>query len=86
MKKRIVSVFMVVSMSFTLFYPEISLNDNVLIIEEDADFEEIEGKLSKEFWESVSIEDVSMLDLMRAKKGEKKFKLKFLEWISGFSK
>jgi len=30
MKKRAISLFLVVSMSFTFFYPSLSLNDNVL--------------------------------------------------------
>ena len=38
MKKRAISLFLVISMSFTFFYPELALNDNVLEIEDNDEF------------------------------------------------
>lgn len=78
MKKRAISLFLVVSMSFTLFYPSLSLNDNVLTCVEEETLEDetiiLDGK------------EISLLELMRAPKSEKKFKLKLFEWISEFCK
>lgn len=74
MKKKAISLFLVISMSFTLFYPSLSLNDNVLECVSEEDLEN--GKVQIDGCE------VSLTDLMRAPRSEKKFKLKFLEWIS----
>ena len=70
MKKRVISLFLVVSMSFTFFYPSLSLNDNVLeCVEED-------GKIVLDGWE------ISLTELMRKPQSEKKYKLRLWEWIS----
>lgn len=70
MKKRAISLFLVVSMSFTFFYPSLSLNDNVLeCVEED-------GKIVLDGWE------ISLTELMRKPQSEKKYKLRLWEWIS----
>ena len=73
MKKRAVSLFLVISMGFTFFYPTLSLNDNVL----------------KVFWENgshkivdLSGDEISLTELMRAPKEKKQYKLKLLEWIN----
>lgn len=69
MKKRAISLFLVVSMSFTLFYPNLSLNDNVLEI--------VSG-------EEVYFDgnDISLTELLRMPKGERKYRLKLLEWFN----
>ncbi len=41
MKKRAISLFLVVTMSFSLFYPSLTLNDNVCIAEYEEDEEVI---------------------------------------------
>ena len=70
MKKRAISLFLVVSMSFTFFYPSLSLNDNVLeCVEED-------GKIVLDGW------GISLTELMRKPQSEKKYKLRLWEWIS----
>lgn len=78
MKKRAISFFLVVSMSFTLFYPSLSLNDNVLecVAEEDLEGETV----------ILDGQEISLTQLMRAPQSEKKFKLKLLEWISELCK
>lgn len=65
MKKRAISLFLVVCMSFTLFYPNLSFNDNVCIIEEE--FEDEIG--------------ITLTEFLKAPRSEKKFKLKLLELI-----
>ena len=74
MKKRAISLFLVVSMSFTLFYPSLSLNDNVLTCVEEEDLED----------ETVILDgrEVSLMELMRARGSEKRYRLKLLEWLS----
>ena len=69
MKKRAISLFLVVSMSFTLFYPNLSLNDNVLEI--------VSG-------EEVYFDgnDISLTELLRMPKGERKYRLKLLKWFN----
>ena len=74
MKKRAMSLFLAVSMSFTLFYPELSLNDNVL---EDVSYEK-----SEEETVEINGEKISLTQLLRMPRGEKKFKLRLLEWFS----
>lgn len=74
MKKRAISLFLVISMSFTLFYPRLSLNDNVLECVSEEDLED--GKVL------IDGDEISLTELLRAPRSEKKFKLKFLEWIS----
>ncbi len=74
MKKRAISLFLVISMSFTLFYPSLSLNDNVLECVSEEDLED--GKVL------IDGDEISLTELLRAPRSEKKFKLKFLEWIS----
>ena len=74
MKKRAISLFLVVSMSFTLFYPSLSLNDNVLECVEEEDLED--GTIL------LDGQEISLTQLMRTPKSDKKFKLKFLEWFS----
>ena len=70
MKKRAISLFLVVSMSFTLCYPSLSLNDNALeCVEED-------GKIVLDGWE------ISLTELIRKPQSEKKYKLRLWEWIS----
>lgn len=70
MKKRAISLFLIVSMSFTLCYPSLALNDNVLeCVEED-------GKIVLDGWE------ISLTELMRKPQSEKKYKLRLWEWIS----
>lgn len=71
MKKRAISLFLVVSMSFTLFYPELSLNDNVL---ECVDEDETE------------CEEISLSEFLRMPRSEKKYKLRLLEWFSEICK
>ena len=71
MKKRAISLFLVVSMSFTLFYPELSLNDNVL---ECVDEDETE------------CEEISLSEFLRMPRTEKKYKLRLLEWFSEICK
>lgn len=74
MKKRAMSLFLAVSMSFTLFYPSLSLNDNVLECISEEDLEDgtivLDGR------------EVSLTKLLRAEKSDKIFKLKLLEWIN----
>lgn len=71
MKKRTISLFLAVSMSFTLFYPSLSLNDNVLeCVSEDEMTEEIEE------------DELSMIQILRLPRSEKKYKLRLLEWLS----
>ena len=71
MKKRAISSFLVVSMSFTLFYPELSLNDNVL---ECVDEDETECR------------EISLSEFLRMPRSEKKYKLRLLEWFSEICK
>lgn len=74
MKKRAISLFLVVSMSFTLFYPGLSLNNNVLTCVEEEDLED----------ETIILDgrEGTLMELMRAPRSEKKYKLKLLEWLS----
>lgn len=65
MKKRAISLFLVISMSFTLLYPNLSLNDNVCIMEE-------------EFSDEM---EITLTELLKAPRSEKKFKLRLLELI-----
>ncbi len=65
MKKRAISLFLVISMSFTLLYPNLSLNDNVCITEEEV-LDEM---------------GITLSELLRAPRSEKKFKFKLLELI-----
>lgn len=73
MKKKAVALFLTVSMSFTYFYPNLSLNDNVLKC------------VNEETGEELAVIDgyeISMAELMRKPAGEKKFKLRLFEWLS----
>ena len=71
MKKRTISLFLAVSMSFTLFYPSLSLNDNVLeCVSED------------EMTEEIDEDELSMIRILRLPRSEKKYKLRLLEWLS----
>lgn len=74
MKKRAISLFLAVSMSFTLFYPELSLNDNVLECVSD---DETESK--KQLWDG---NEISLTEFLRMPRSEKKYKLRLLEWFS----
>lgn len=74
MKKRAISLFLAVSMSFTLFYPELSLNDNVLECVSD---EETESK--KQLCDD---NEISLTEFLRMPRSEKKYKLRLLEWFS----
>lgn len=74
MKKRAISLFLVVSMSFTLFYPNLSLNDNVLEIVSGEDMEQ-----SRVYFDG---NDISLTELLRMPKGERKYRLKLLEWFN----
>lgn len=65
MKKRAISLFLVISMSFTLLYPNLSLNDNVCM-------------MGEEFSDEM---DITLTELLKAPRSEKKFKLKLLELI-----
>ena len=71
MKKRAISLFLVVSISFTLFYPELSLNDNVL---ECVDEDETECG------------EISLSEFLRMPRTEKKYKLRLLEWFNEICK
>lgn len=71
MKKRAVSLFLAVSMSFTLFYPELSLNDNV-----------VECVGEEEMTEETDEDELSMIQILRLKRSEKKYKLRLFEWLS----
>lgn len=77
MKKRAISLFLVVSMSFTFFYPSLSFNDNVLeCVEEDSE-------------EEITVLDgheISLTELMRTPKNRKKYKLRLLEWMNEICK
>lgn len=73
MKKRAISLFLAVSMSFTLFYPELSLNDNVLECVDETD-EENEKVMPYDG-------EVSLTELLRMPRSEKKYKLRLLEWL-----
>lgn len=71
MKKRTITLFLAVSMSFTLFYPSLSLNDNVLeCVSED------------EMTEEIDEDELSMIQILRLPRSEKKYKLRLLEWLS----
>ena len=71
MKKRAMSLFLVISMSFTFFYPELALNDNVLEYIEETP----EGEVYiKEF-------HIGIKELLQMPKSERKYKLKLLEWF-----
>ncbi len=74
MKKRAMSLFLVISMSYTLFYPELSLNDNVVQCVEDDDLED----------ETVILDgqEISLMELLRMPKSQKKYKLRLWEWLS----
>lgn len=74
MKKRAISLFLVISMSYTLFYPELSLNDNVVQCVEDDDLED----------ETVIMDgqEISLMELLRMPKSQKKYKLRLWEWLS----
>lgn len=74
MKKRAISLFLAVSMSFTLFYPELSLNDNVLECVDETDVEN-EKVMPYD-------DEVSLTELLRMPRSEKKYKLRLLEWLS----
>ena len=65
MKKRAMSLFLVISMSFTLLYPNLSLNDNVCIMEE-------------EFSDEM---EITLTELLKAPRSEKKFRIRLLELI-----
>lgn len=65
MKKRAISLFLVISMSFTLLYPNLSLNDNVCIMEE-------------EFSDEM---EITLTELLKAPRSEKKFRIRLLELI-----
>lgn len=81
MKKRAISLFLTVSISFTLFYPELSLNDNVLEVVKKEEFRgESTGVWLEEY------DEISLARLLRAPRGEKEFKLKFLDWFSEICK
>ncbi len=71
MKKRTIALFLAVSMSFTLFYPSLSLNDNVL---ERVSEEEMEEEMDED--------ELSMIQILRLPRSEKKYKLRLLEWLS----
>ena len=70
MKKRAMSLFLAVSMSFTLFYPSLSLNDNV-----------VECVSEEEMIEEADRDEFTMIQILRLKKSEKKYKFRLLEWI-----
>lgn len=74
MKKRAISLFLVISMSYTLFYPELSLNDNVVQCVEEDDLED----------ETVIMDgqEISLMELLRMPKSQKKYKLRLWEWLS----
>lgn len=74
MKKRAMSLFLVISMSYTLFYPELSLNDNVVQCVEEDDLED----------ETVILDgqEISLMELLRMPKSQKKYKLRLWEWLS----
>lgn len=74
MKKRAISLFLAISMSFSLFYPSLSLNDNVLQCTREDDLEDGVVVLDGQ--------EVSLLELMRAKESQKTYKLKLWEWLS----
>ena len=78
MKKRAISLFLVVSMSFTLFYPELSLNDNVLEYVGDKEMENEQW-----IWDG---EEMSLTEFLRMPRSEKKYKLRLLEWFSEICK
>ena len=74
MKKRAISLFLVVSMSFTLFYPKLSLNDNVVkYVGEEELAEELE---------SMGVDEHTMIQILRMPRNEKKYKIRLLEWFS----
>lgn len=72
MKKRAISLFLVISMSFTFFYPNLALNDNVLEILKKETVEEIDGKTLSRF--------------LRASYDEKEYKFRILEWLNEICK
>ena len=61
-------------MSYTLFYPELSLNDNVVQCVEEDDLED----------ETVILDgqEISLMELLRMPKSQKKYKLRLWEWLS----
>ncbi len=74
MKKRAISLFLAVSMSFTLFYPELSLNDNVLECTDETD------GVEECFFDDA--DEISLTELLRMPKSRKKYNLRLLEWFS----
>ena len=74
MKKRAMSLFLVISMSYTLFYPELSLNDNVVQCVEEDDLEDETAILDGQ--------EISLMELLRMPKSQKKYKLRLWEWLS----
>ena len=74
MKKRAMSLFLVISMSYTLFYPELSLNDNVVQCVEEDDLEDGTVILDGQ--------KISLMELLRMPKSQKKYKLRLWEWLS----
>lgn len=74
MKKRAISLFLVVSMSFTLFYPNLSLNDNVVKYVGEEEF--------AEELEHMDVKEHTMIQIMRMPCSEKKYKLRLLEWFN----
>ena len=79
MKKRTISLFLVISLSFTFFYPNLSLNDNVLEVIKK---ETAEGKNTE-----IRLEELDEKILSRflcASRDDKEYRLRFLEWLNEF--
>ena len=53
-----------------LFYPSLSLNDNV-----------VECVSEEEMIEEADRDELTMIQILRLKKSEKKYKFRLLEWI-----
>lgn len=81
MKKRAISLFLVISMSFTFFYPNLSLNDNVFEILKKGTSEN--QNVENGFEE---FDEKTYSKLLRASNDEKEYKLRFLEWLNEICK
>lgn len=74
MKKRITIVFLIVSMSFSLFYPNLALNDNVLRLVDEEEEIILDGQR------------LSVTDLMKLSTEQKKVKFRLWEILCEFCK
>lgn len=72
MKRKIAALFLTVLLSFSVFYPNLALNDNVLCrIEEEMDEDTV----------MLDGQKISLTELMKMSLGQKKIKFRLWEII-----